>query len=262
MSAAAAAPSSSSSSSSSPPSPPSQLTLYGLGGSQPYRAVHWALLLASPPVPFTTVPIMPGATGDGGARSPAYRALVPSSLIPAIVDTDGFALAESHAILTYLAERHGWTSLYPSQQTEPRRRAQVNEWLHAKHQSVRQLTLAVVAPRVIGFSLPHDVVTRALAAGRRGLRLMERALAVTNAWLVAGAAPTLADLCYYEEVEQLSTRYMNVYDLSPYPHVCAWLERMRALPHHAEAHRGLDVVTRMVRKQQQQQQQQQQQSNL
>lgn len=58
-------------------------------------------------------------------RDPAYVALNPLGTVPLLVDGE-FRLAESHAILKYLAIREGRDDLYP---TEPHERARVDELL-------------------------------------------------------------------------------------------------------------------------------------
>ena len=58
-------------------------------------------------------------------RPAEYVALNPVGGVPALVD-DGFVLAESQAILRYLADREGRDDLYPA---APRERARVDEFL-------------------------------------------------------------------------------------------------------------------------------------
>ena len=53
-------------------------------------------------------------------------------------------------------------------------------------------------------------------------------------YLCGAAGPTIADLLAYEEVVQLTPRYGNLLDCSPYPRVIAWLEKMSRLPYHHE----------------------------
>src|SRR5512134_3249873 len=48
----------------------------------------------------------------GVNNTPEYRALNPNGLVPTI-DDDGFVLWESHAIVRYLARRHGRGTLWP-----------------------------------------------------------------------------------------------------------------------------------------------------
>ena len=61
----------------------------------------------------------------GRNDTPGYLAMNPNGLVPVIED-DGFVLAESNAIVRYLAARHGPTPLWPD---DPRRRAEADRWM-------------------------------------------------------------------------------------------------------------------------------------
>ncbi|WP_426958178.1 glutathione S-transferase family protein [Muricoccus radiodurans] len=63
----------------------------------------------------------------GRTRDAEYVAMNPNSLVPTIVEEDGFTLWESHAILRYLcATRPAGEALYPA---DPKRRAKVDQWM-------------------------------------------------------------------------------------------------------------------------------------
>lgn len=62
----------------------------------------------------------------GRTKEPFYLAMNPNSTVPTIVDSDGFALWESNAILRYLAGRPGGEALFPAQ---PQARAVVDQWM-------------------------------------------------------------------------------------------------------------------------------------
>ena len=49
----------------------------------------------------------------GVVKTPDYRKMNPNSLVPTI-DDDGFVLWESHAIVRYLAAKHGAGTLWPA----------------------------------------------------------------------------------------------------------------------------------------------------
>ena len=61
----------------------------------------------------------------GRNKDPDYLALNPNGLVPT-VDDDGFVLWESHAIMRYLAAKHGAEALWP---TDLKRRAAVDRWM-------------------------------------------------------------------------------------------------------------------------------------
>ncbi len=85
------------------------LKIYGVPNSQPVRAVVWTCLMKELPFEF----VMTSQNRD--AKQPEFLASVnPRGTIPAI-DDDGTVLWESHAILIYLCEKHGWHDLWPSE---------------------------------------------------------------------------------------------------------------------------------------------------
>jgi glutathione S-transferase len=61
----------------------------------------------------------------GVVNTPEYRRLNPMGLVPAIEDGD-FTLWESHAIVRYLAAKHGAGTLWP---TDLRQRADADRWM-------------------------------------------------------------------------------------------------------------------------------------
>lgn len=61
----------------------------------------------------------------GVTKTPEYRKMNPNSLVPTI-DDEGFVLWESHAIVRYLAAKHGAGSLWPG---ELRVRADADRWM-------------------------------------------------------------------------------------------------------------------------------------
>src|SRR5215213_8499170 len=61
----------------------------------------------------------------GVNNTPEYKALNPNGLVPTI-DDDGFILWESHAIVRYLARKHGTGKLWPN---DAREAADVDRWM-------------------------------------------------------------------------------------------------------------------------------------
>ncbi|HEX2669973.1 MAG TPA: glutathione S-transferase family protein [Polyangiaceae bacterium] len=61
----------------------------------------------------------------GVNNTPEYKALNPNGLVPTI-DDDGFILWESHAIVRYLARKHGLGTLLPE---DPRTAADADRWM-------------------------------------------------------------------------------------------------------------------------------------
>ena len=58
-------------------------------------------------------------------NTPEFLKLNPAGQVPCVID-DGFVMRESHAILRYLAAKHGAITLYPP---DLRRRQQIETWM-------------------------------------------------------------------------------------------------------------------------------------
>lgn len=131
-----------------------------------------------------------------------------------------------NAILTYLAEKHMWTDVYPS---DVRARAKVNEYLHWHHTNTRVGTFKVFGPimrRSVGKAPPGELALirdRDATIGKF-VGLMETFLA-SAPFIAHSEQPTLADFACYCEVDQFEI--MDVFDFSRFPRTHAWMQRMK-----------------------------------
>lgn len=109
------------------------IKLYIDYASQPSRAV-WALcLIGNIPHEIIEIALLTGAT-----RTPAFRKINHMRKVPAIVDTDnGLVLAESHAILKYLAQKYKLPEQWFPQQ-DLAKQARINEFLDFHHLNTRK----------------------------------------------------------------------------------------------------------------------------
>jgi glutathione S-transferase len=150
------------------------------------------------------------------------RAANPALRVPTLQLDDGRHLAESNAILWYLAEA---THLVPEDAFE---RAQVLQWMffeqydHEPNLAVARFWLHVLGGAPEGASLEAKQ-----EGARRAILAMETHLA-DRAFLV-GERFTIADIALYA--------YTHVADeggvsLAPYPAVRAWIDRVAAQPGH------------------------------
>jgi glutathione S-transferase len=166
------------------------LELYDFPTSGNARKVR--LLLAELGIEFEHVPV-PRAR----PRPDWYLELNPFGGVPAIRDGE-LVLAESQAILRYLAAREGRDDLYPS---DPQARARVDwaldAWTTTAFPRIFPLYRAVVAETrdENGVARPEradpDKVEQTLAAAREGFELFERFVA--DAGTVTGDGFTIAD---------------------------------------------------------------------
>jgi glutathione S-transferase len=163
------------------------------------------------------------SVSDRSDRGEVLGGLNPALRVPTLVLDDGRPLAESGAILWYFGEG---TPLVPD---DPYERAQVLQWMFFE-QYDHEPSIAVVRFWVAYSGRPEafaDRLEERTAAGYRALDAMESHLA-DRKYLV-GASPTLADIALYA--------YTHVapeggFDLSRYPAVGDWLDRVAAMPGH------------------------------
>jgi glutathione S-transferase len=160
----------------------------------------------------------------GETRTPEFLRLNPNGRIPLLELEDGTCLAESDAILWYLAEG---TPYLPAQ---PLERAQVLQWMFFEQYS-HEPNIATAR-----FWLRHverlDELRQCLLEQKReqghaALAVMEGHLR-ERAYFVGGRY-TVADIALYAYTHVAP---QGGFDLAPYPAVRAWLERVRAQPGH------------------------------
>lgn len=162
----------------------------------------------------------------GETRTPEFLAKNPNGKIPALELEDGSVLAESNAILFYLAEG---TPFLPDDRL---RRAQTLQWMFFEQYS-HEPNIAVA--RFMLLHAPADGLSesqRATLAGKQkqghaALTVMERHLA-DHRFLVAEQY-TIADIALYA--------YTHVAEeggiaLQGYPAIQTWLDRVGAQPGH------------------------------
>lgn len=151
-------------------------------------------------------------------RTPEFLALNPFGQVP-VLDDAGVIIADSNAILVYLARKAGRTDWLPD---EPEGAAAVQRWLSVAAGEVAYGPAAARLITVFGAAYnPDEVIARAHAF----LGKLETHLA-GRSWLV-GEGPTVADIAIYSYVARAPEG--NV-DLSGYPAVNEFLRRIEGLP--------------------------------
>ena len=168
--------------------------------------------------PYRTVEV---SIFEGEGQRADYLRISPTGTVPAIQLEDGRTLAESNAILMYLAEG---TPYLPGDALD---RAKVWQWLCFEQERVES---------VIG-ALRHWTLTGKLArrapaiveakrtAAQRSLGVLERELAARD--FIAGAHYTVADIAlfaYGSRAEEAGV------PLAPFPQVRRWIARVQAQP--------------------------------
>lgn len=191
------------------------LTIYGMTNSG--NCYKPRLLLAKLRQPFHHVEV---SSRDGGTQSVTFLAKNPNAMVPLLELEDGRLLAESNAMLLYLAEG---TRFLPA---DPYERALAYQWLFFEQYSHEPY----IAVRRALMMFPERA---ALATPERLSVTLERgnkALGVMNKWLeqspfFAGEALSVADISLYAYTHKAGE---GGYMLDAYPAVMEWLHRVKA----------------------------------
>jgi len=158
---------------------------------------------------------------EGGGQKPEYLAINPTGAVPAILLQDGRPIAESNAILAYLA--HG-TPYFPA---EPYAMAKVLQWMSFEADYV-QVTLGSLRYWTLTGKLPQraaELVASKREAGRKALAIMDRELASRP--FIAGEEYTIADISLFAYSHLAGDCGI---DLEGYPNVLSWIGRLKAMP--------------------------------
>jgi glutathione S-transferase len=168
--------------------------------------------------PYRTVPV---SIFEGEGRSDAYLRINPTGTVPAIQLDDGRTLAESNAILFFLA---AGTPYLPD---DAFGQAKVLQWLNFEQERVES---------VIG-ALRHWTLTGKLerrapalmqmkrSGGERTLQTLDRELAERP--FLTGQDYGIADIAVFAYGSRAEEAGLS---LAPYPHVRAWIGRVMAQP--------------------------------
>jgi glutathione S-transferase len=191
------------------------LTLYDYLPSQ--NAWKVRLLLNHLDIPYRTETVR---IFEGEGQQPGFLAVNPTGAVPALRLDDGRTLAESNAILTYLA--HG-TPYLPA---DPFGHAKVQQWL-----SFEQDHVASIAT-LRHWTLTGKLARRAPALVERLRHVAHRALAILEHELagrpfIAGDVYTIADMSLFAYVHRADEADLALAD---HPAVMRWIDRVRAQP--------------------------------
>jgi glutathione S-transferase len=160
---------------------------------------------------------------DRSNRAELLGDLNPALRVPTLVLDDGRPLGESNAILWFFGEG---TRFMPD---DPYERAKVLQWMFFE-QYDHEPAIAVVRFWLAYSGRPEafsDRLEERTAAGHRALAAMERHLEGREFFV--GDALTLADIALYAYTH---VAHEGGFDLSGYPALGRWLERVAAEPDH------------------------------
>lgn len=198
------------------PHPPGPIRLYRHSLSGHSHRAELFLHLLGLPVVLVDVDLV-----RGEQRQSAFAKINRFGQVP-VIDDSGVWVADSNAILTYLALRYGAEHWFPR---DPLPAAHIQQWLS---QAAGALSRGAATARAINvFNLQRDTTPAAQEAQWLFERL-DGTLAEGGAdWLAGGDKPTIADVALYTYTAHAPEGGIV---LDPYPALIRWLRRVEALP--------------------------------
>ncbi len=187
------------------------LTLHDYMPSQ--NAWKVRVLLGLLGMPYQTRPV---SIFEGESRTEAFLELNPVGAVPVLELEDGRAIAESNAILTYLAEG---TRFLPDDRYW---RAKVMQWLFFEQYYVEPVIGSLRFWTLTG-KLGHyaAMVESRRQTAVRALGALQRAL--NTASVLVGSGLTIADIAVYAYSHRAEDAGISLAD---YPAVTAWFDRV------------------------------------
>ncbi|RON74600.1 glutathione S-transferase [Pseudomonas chlororaphis] len=173
------------------------------------------LMLSLLGLPFESI-IVDLAKGEH--KQADFLALNPFGQVP-VIDDQGVVLADSNAILVYLAQKYGQGRWLPS---DPVGAARVQRWLSV---AAGPIAFGPAVARLITVFGAQRNAEEAIDRSHALLKVVEQEL--TASPYLAGSEPTIADIAGYSYIAHAPEGNVSLAD---YPQVRAWLARIEALP--------------------------------
>jgi glutathione S-transferase len=190
---------------------PIRLYRHALSGHS-HRAEFFLSLLN---LPFERIDVNLAA---GDHKQPEFLKINPFGQLP-VLDDQGIIVADSNAILIYLATKYADPSWLPRDQEGA---AAVQRWLSVAAGQIAYGPAAARLVNVFGAKLDHE---RAKMIAHNLFKLMEAHLEQQP--FLVGNTPTIADVACYSYIAHAPEGEVS---LQPYPSLQAWLARIEQLP--------------------------------
>jgi len=179
---------------------------------------------------------------NGEHKKPEFLAKNPSGKIPVLIEEDGFAVWESHAIVRYLAKTHP-TSLYP--QNDARETARIDRDLETIDRrfslSSFKLFVELFVKKLFTGNDPDPEVVKTLAGEvTTHLKFIEENFFKESEHHVLGKTQTVVDIFFAIWLTQLS--YVH-FDFSPFPKSEKFFNAIKETEHYKLSH---DAASGMV----------------
>ncbi|MBN3296098.1 GSTT1 transferase, partial [Amia calva] len=188
--------------------------------SQPCRSVYIFAKKNQIPFEFKNVVL-----AEGQQYGEEFGKINPMRKVPALKDDD-FTLAESIAILSYLAQKFNTPDhWYP---TDLKKRARVNEYLAWQHTAIRThgskyFWFKLLIPILTGAEIPKEKIDSAIEDLETSLKMFEEKFLQDRAF-IAGEQISLADLVAIVEMMQPVGAGLDVF--KGRPNLSAWRDRV------------------------------------
>ncbi|MDM3885635.1 glutathione S-transferase [Pseudomonas sp. BCRC 81390] len=189
------------------------IKLYNFPKSGHAHRIELMLSLLNLPTELVFVDLAKGAH-----KQPDFLALNPFGQVP-VIDDNGTVIADSNAILVYLAKKYDNGTWLPE---EPAAAARVQRWLSVAAGPLAFGPAAARLVTVFGASFNTDEV---IARAHTLLKVIDAELA--KAPFLAADTPTIADIANYSYIAHAPEGNVS---LEPYANVRNWLVRIEALP--------------------------------
>lgn len=189
------------------------IKLYNFPKSGHAHRIELMLSLLNLPTELVFVDLAKGAH-----KQPDFLALNPFGQVP-VIDDNGTVIADSNAILVYLAKKYDNGNWLPE---EPAAAARVQRWLSVAAGPLAFGPAAARLVTVFGASFNTDEV---IARAHTLLKVIDAELAKSP--FLAGGTPTIADIANYSYIAHAPEGNVS---LEPYANVRSWLARIEALP--------------------------------
>lgn len=189
------------------------IKLYNFPRSGHAHRVELMLSLLQLPTELILVDLAKGAH-----KQADFLALNPFGQVP-VIDDQGVVLADSNAILVYLAQKYGNGRWLP---TDPLGAAKVQRWLSV---AAGPIAFGPARARLITvFAAPYNP-EEVIAYAHTSLKVIDQELGATA--YLAGSEPTIADIAAYSYIAHAPEGNVSLDD---YANIRAWLARIEALP--------------------------------
>ncbi|WEK32197.1 MAG: glutathione S-transferase [Candidatus Pseudomonas phytovorans] len=189
------------------------IKLYNFPKSGHAHRIELMLSLLNLPTELVFVDLAKGAH-----KQPDFLAINPFGQVP-VIDDNGTVIADSNAILVYLAKKYDNGSWLPE---EPAAAARVQRWLSVAAGPLAFGPAAARLVTVFGAAFNTDEV---IGRAHSLLKVIDAELA--NTPFLAGSTPTIADVANYSYIAHAPEGNVS---LEPYANVRSWLARVESLP--------------------------------